>query len=87
MILILHPDGTAQGRYDDRLPLRSLGPQTIQRASHVEPTPHGQWQADLAPVGGPVLGPYPTRAEALEAEAAWLDVTLVQSTTLLVSHS
>ena len=28
--------------------------------------------ADMAPSGGPVLGPFPSRAEALAAEAAWL---------------
>jgi len=28
--------------------------------------------ADMMPVGGPVIGPFSTRAEALEAERAWL---------------
>jgi hypothetical protein len=45
-----------------------------RRASHVEPGPDGRWYADLSPVGGPVLGPYPFEARdvALAAEVAWL---------------
>ena len=46
---------------------------TIQRGSHVEPNERGQWLADLAPVGGPVLGPFRLRSEALEAERDWLE--------------
>ena len=44
----------------------------ITRASMVEPGPEGGWTADMAPVGGGVLGPYPLRTEALAAEQAWL---------------
>ena len=32
----------------------------------------GPWLVDLAPSGGPVLGPFPTRAEAVIAEEEWL---------------
>ena len=35
--------------------------------------PTGMWYADLAPVRGPVLGPFPQRSDALQAEVAWLD--------------
>jgi len=31
------------------------------------------WQADMSPVGGPVLGPYRDRAEAIENEVVWLE--------------
>ncbi len=31
------------------------------------------WWADLLPVNGPVLGPFSTRSEALEAELRWLE--------------
>lgn len=31
-----------------------------------------RWQADMSPVGGPVLGPFKTREEALKAEHDWL---------------
>ena len=46
---------------------------TITRASHVEPTPEGLWEADLSPVGGPVLGPFAERSAALKAEVRWLE--------------
>ena len=32
----------------------------------------GRWFADLAPVGGPRLGPFPRRGAALNAESEWL---------------
>lgn len=47
---------------------------TTRRASHVEPTPNGQWNVDLTPVGGPcTLGLYDRREDALEAEHEWLE--------------
>ena len=45
----------------------------ITRASHVEPTSSGQWTADLSPRGGPVLGPFALRGQALAAERDWLN--------------
>lgn len=46
----------------------------IVRASHVEPIDGGTtWSADMAPVQGPMLGPFATRQEALDAEVKWLD--------------
>jgi len=65
-----------QGRlvyvYDDSLQfLQSLGEVTVKRASHVEPDGTG-WTADMAPVAGPVLGTWATRAEALRAEMEYL---------------
>lgn len=58
----------------------TLGPQLvasgechIRRASHVEPTPGGLWQADLSPVNGPLLGPFYERQRALTAEREWLE--------------
>jgi hypothetical protein len=60
----------------------SLGTVHIQRASHVEPQPTDdgsiQWTADLSPVGGPLLGPFLLRADALEAEHQWLDAHLAE---------
>ena len=44
----------------------------VRRASHVEPS-DGGWTADLSPVGGPVLGPYRERKDALAAEVDWIE--------------
>lgn len=75
--LFISPDGELSGIYADDLDYRSLaaalgGDLSITRASHVEPTAAGAWEADMAPSGGPVLGPFPTRAEALAREVEWL---------------
>jgi hypothetical protein len=74
MFVWIRPDGLVGFVYEDALRgLLALGRITIRRASHVEPTPDGQWTADLGPMAGPVLGPFETRAAALDAERAWLD--------------
>ena len=72
MQLIIHTGGMVRCLYDETIDLAKLGLVSIQRASHVEPTPDGQWLADLSPLMGPVLGPFPQRSAALAAEAAWL---------------
>ena len=58
---------------DDWVDLLDEGKTTIRRASHVEPTPDGKWTADMGPSGGPVLGPFTFRREALDAEIIWLN--------------
>lgn len=69
----ISPAGTVQFIYRDALrPLLTAGDGHIRRASHVEPTTDGRWTADLTPIKGPILGPYPTRADALTAETDWL---------------
>jgi hypothetical protein len=73
MNLIVESDGRVRGIYGEAIDLAALGPIRISRASHVEPDEEGRWLADLAPVGGPVLGPYQRRSDALEAELAWLE--------------
>jgi hypothetical protein len=72
MELIVRADGSLRCLYDETVDLSALGHVTIRRASHVEPTDNGQWQADLSPVGGPVLGPFTLRSNALAAEVEWL---------------
>ena len=74
MELLVDGSGNARCVYDETIPLRELGSLVISRGSHVEPIePSGQWMADLAPVGGPVLGPFDDRSAALQAESAWLN--------------
>ena len=73
MFVWIRPDGTVHLVYDDAVRgLFALGRAAIRRASHVEPTPEGWWMADLGPMKGPVLGPFETRAAALDAERVWL---------------
>ena len=73
MTLLVRPDGTARCVYGEAIDLAALGEPTVTRASRVEPDARGRWSADLSPVGGPALGPFARRSEALVAEAAWLD--------------
>ncbi len=72
MQIVVTPTGTIRCLYDETLDLHVFGQPEIQRGSHVEPTADGQWLADLAPVCGPVLGPFPLRSQALDAEREWL---------------
>ena len=73
MFVWIRPDGTLHLIYDDAARgLLALGLATIRRASYVEPTSEGRWTADLGPMAGPLLGPFETRAAALEAEQTWL---------------
>ena len=64
---------------DEILTLLELGDFSTKRASHVEPsrvrkgmTELSAWTADMSPVGGPILGPFSFRYEALKAERDWL---------------
>jgi hypothetical protein len=70
--LVINANGSARCVYAEDLDLTALGPLSITRASHVEPDCCGQWLADLSPVGGPILGPFSKRGQALNAEQAWL---------------
>lgn len=73
MELRVLPSGVVRCVYSEDLPLAAIGQVEIRRASHVEPIKGGAgWQADLGPVGGPILGPFETRSQALGAESLWL---------------
>jgi len=71
--LVITVAGSVRCLYAEAIDLSAIGALSIERASRVEPNDLGQWQADLAPVGGPLLGPFPRRSQALLAEQAWLD--------------
>lgn len=76
----VEPDGAlTMVHRDDYVSLAEQGAVSIERASHVEPDREGLWWADLSPVGGPMLGPYKLRSEALQAELAWINVRHLDS--------
>lgn len=84
MKITFEVDGRIKFIYDDTVAevMREVGGKlNVKRASHVEPTvcdlyeggpKFDGWQADMSPVGGPVLGPYGTRGQALDAERNYL---------------
>ncbi|HEX3654932.1 MAG TPA: hypothetical protein VHV55_03960 [Pirellulales bacterium] len=71
MELVVEPGGQARCIYGEAINLATLGRLSISRASHVEPDDKGQWFAAI--IGGPVLGPFSNRSQAVEAELAWLN--------------
>jgi hypothetical protein len=73
MRLLIDPHGTVRCVYGEAIDLAALGSLAIRRASHVEPDRDGCWWVDLTPVGGPRLGPFNRRSQALAAEQAWLE--------------
>lgn len=73
MQLVIMPNGLLRCLYSETLDLHAFGRPKIARASQVEPDEQGHWIADLALVGGPKLGPFTRRSEALEAETRWLE--------------
>jgi hypothetical protein len=73
MELIILPSGSVRCIYGEEIALTALGSPVITRASHVEPDKQGGWLADLSPIGGPLLGPFRLRSDALAAEQAWLE--------------
>ena len=72
MEIVIDTAGDVRCVYGETIDLASIGDPSIRRASHVEPGEGGAWRADLSPVGGPVLGPFPSRSVALAAEDDWL---------------
>jgi len=73
MELVVDTRGQVYSVYGELVDLTALGRVSIKRASHVEPDEQGRWRADLGPVGGPQLGPFACRSQALAAEHAWLE--------------
>ena len=87
MQLVIEPGGVVRCVYGEEIDLTALGSPAISRASSVEPDQQGRWWADMGPVGGPVLGPFDHRSEALAAEAAWLQANWVDSATVRSSKA
>ena len=85
MELVIGPDGTVRCIYNEAIDLHALGPLSIQRASHVEPNDNGHWTADLSPLNGPILGPFPCRTQALTAEVAWLNANWLSTDSVQLS--
>jgi hypothetical protein len=73
MRLLVDPQGTVRCVYAEDIDLAALGTPSVRRAGHVEPDTQGRWWADLWPVHGPRLGPFPTCTLALDAERSWLE--------------
>ena len=82
MNVFIDAAGIVRRLYDETMELQRLGSLHIRRASHAEPTPAGMWLADLAPVNGPVLGPFSSRREALEAERVWAESSCLSGLTV-----
>ncbi|GMV80538.1 MAG: hypothetical protein AMXMBFR7_17220 [Planctomycetota bacterium] len=73
-LIAVRPDGQVEFLYDDALGALLLeGEGRVLRASHVEPTSDGRWQADLAPIGGPKLPATRTRGASTQAEIVWIE--------------
>lgn len=78
--IVIHVDGTIQMVHDDDAAGLFKGETvTTFRASHVEPNPSGAgWIADMRTVGGPVLGPFERRDEALNEEVRILTAMMTE---------
>jgi len=72
MELVIDQRGAIRCVYSEAMDMARLGQVRIARASRVEPNSTGQWHADLSSVGGPRLGPFSRRSDALRAEEQWL---------------
>ena len=80
MLVVVQPNGTVRCLYDEKIDLSTFGRLSIRRASHVEPDAVGQWFADLGPIDGPILGPFPRRSDALTAESNWIEANGLTAT-------
>ena len=78
MKIKVQPDGTVIHIYTEELDLSNIGKPTTKRASCVEPGKDSKWTADMSlSNNGPILGPFPTRKEALAAEVEWLEKNIL----------
>ena len=82
MQLVIGRDGTVRGIYGEVIDLAALGPLDINVPAMWSPMRQGRWMADLSPVGGPVLGPFDRRSDALAAEVYWLETNWLNARAL-----
>ncbi|HIQ20508.1 MAG TPA: hypothetical protein EYH34_04620 [Planctomycetes bacterium] len=82
MQIVIAQDGSLRAVYAELIDLAALGQMEVRRASWVDPDGTGRWWADLSPAGGPVLGPFHRRSDALAAEQAWLESHWLATTCL-----
>jgi hypothetical protein len=77
--LRIDDDGALTAIYHDESPVLKMdGNRMVRRASHVEPAASGAgWEADMSPVGGPVLPITATRGESLEFEVSWINKNII----------
>ena len=73
MIISIDRAGGVRAIYSDGFNWQALGKTLIQRASQVEPDHLVLWWADLSVSGGPKIGPFARRTDAIAAEIAWLE--------------
>ena len=78
MIRNILPNGDIKFIYSEELrEIVEHGTAHIERVSHVEPNDDAEFTADLSPVGGPTLGPFKLRQDALNAEVEWLESNIL----------
>lgn len=72
--LTIDSEGNGKAIYSDDLAdyFAATGAK-ITRASSVEPGPDGKWVVDLTVSGGPVVGGFKLREDALRFEVDWLE--------------
>lgn len=67
-VIVIHPDGMVRAVYSDQLPLRSLGPLSVRRASSVEFDEKRQvWRATEI-ITGRILAEGPSREAVIANE-------------------
>lgn len=73
----ISPAGKVTQIYEDDDPYQFVGQTTIRRASRVEPTEDGKWEADMSLLGDEhkdvKLGPFDFRTQAIAAEIAYIN--------------
>lgn len=73
MEMRIDAEGNLRMIYSDALVgVLDEGDAKVTRASTVEPGADGLWEVDLSMSGGPVMGGFKLRQDALDAEVAWL---------------